>query len=471
MKKSEVGILGLVVTDGMGFRNFILSDFLSCSLKAFKKVIIYSALPKEVFTGLAEKNLEIIELPLYKESFFSWFFKKILEVVHLKNYQKDSYGKKENLKKSFLDFRSRRGWVIRLISALATFRGVSIVELYYQLQKRTFKNSPFVALYNNILQQGNPELLFFSHQRPAFLGPLCYSAEAMGIKTCSFIFSWDNISSKGNMATRFQSYLVWSSLMRDELHYFYPNTKNLKVLVTGTPQFELHTRREISMEKEEFHRKHLLNPALKTICYSCGDVSTSKNDPYYISLLARIIIEGKLGEKTNLLVRTSPAEDGARFKEVALAYPFVSWNFPNWELIRENHPEPWSQRVPKPVDLREHKALLENCDLNVNMCSTMGLDFMLFNKPVVNAVFGDGTNGLYNDQKYLKFLHYERVIRSGAVAVAKNEVELIREIRLSLNHPKARLKEQRKLLDLVTERAPQGTSLRVVQALKKIMNS
>lgn len=39
--------LGLVITDGVGFRNFILSDFLELAEKQFDEVVILSCLPKK----------------------------------------------------------------------------------------------------------------------------------------------------------------------------------------------------------------------------------------------------------------------------------------------------------------------------------------------------------------------------------------------------------------------------------------
>jgi hypothetical protein len=37
--------LGVVITDGVGFRNFIASDFLTEAEKTFDKVVIFSCLP------------------------------------------------------------------------------------------------------------------------------------------------------------------------------------------------------------------------------------------------------------------------------------------------------------------------------------------------------------------------------------------------------------------------------------------
>jgi hypothetical protein len=290
-------------------------------------------------------------------------------------------------------------------------------------------------------------------------------AKKLNIKTCSFIFSWDNLPSKGRMAAPFDSYVVWSDLMKEELHYFYPETKNIKVSVVGTPQFEPYVLDTYFVEKTSFEARFNINPNLKTICYSCGDVSTSKNDSLYVEVIAKAIDQRKI-EPVNFIVRTSPAEDGVRFSDIKEQYPAIIWNFPQWTLTRENHPEPWSQRVPESEDLRTLRSLLMYCDLNVNMCSTMGLDFMLFDKPVVNPVFGTPTNGLYNDGKYLKYGHYERVVAIGAVTIPRDEVALVNEINFSLENPLSRLEEQKALLKLQIGKPLKGTSQRIIAALK-----
>ena len=53
-------ILGLVITDGVGYRNFVLSDFLSKSRTQFDQVVIFSFIPKEVFDE--QNGVRIVEL-------------------------------------------------------------------------------------------------------------------------------------------------------------------------------------------------------------------------------------------------------------------------------------------------------------------------------------------------------------------------------------------------------------------------
>jgi hypothetical protein len=469
-KKSQ-HILGLVIVDGVGYRNFVLSDFINQSLNTFDEVIIFSGLPSESLGMQEQANVKIIELPVFQESGNTWIWRKAKEVAHMQLHKENFAGVNYNLEKNYPSTKSKRALITKMIFRITSkFHSEKWINRFYSNQIATFRNAYVTRLYIEILQKEKPDLLFFTHQRPPYLAALDYAAKKLGIETSSFIFSWDNLSSKGRMAAPFDSFLVWSELMKEELHHFYPSTKKLPVEVVGTPQFEPYVLDKYAGTIEEFQENFSINRLMKTICYSCGDVSTSKNDALYIEAIAEAIHNKEI-EDVNFIVRTSPAEDASRFHETREKYPFIIWNFPKWELTRENHPEPWSQRVPTPEDLRDLRMLLNFSDLGINMCSTMSLDFMLFDKPVINPVFGNENNGLYNDQKYLNYTHYEKVVKSGAVALAKNRKELLKAINFSLQNPQARLTEQKSLLKLQIGKPLEGTSERIAVTLKKIAST
>jgi CDP-glycerol glycerophosphotransferase (TagB/SpsB family) len=216
---------------------------------------------------------------------------------------------------------------------------------------------------------------------------------------------------------------------------------------------------------EEFYSKFSLNANLKTICYSCADVSIGSNDPIVITVIANGIRNNTIKSKAQLIVRTSPAEDDSRFKGIREEFPEIIWNVPKWILTRDNHAESWSQRIPSQEDIKDLRSLLEYVDLNINMCSTMSLDFMLFNKPVINTVFGNSENGLYDDQRFLNFDHYKKVVDSQAVTIAKNETELIDQINEALSDPKQRTAERKLMIDLQVSEPLEGTSKRIATNL------
>ncbi len=457
--------LGLIITDGVGFRNFILSDFLPEAEKKYNKIVIYSALPSSVYKEIRIENIEINELPVFQEPFKTWCWRKAKEVAHLRLH-KDFYGINDNYLANRSTGKSIRGKVIRLIYRITQkFHSEAFIKYLEKQQLRSVGKHPVTIRCIEFLKKDKPDLLFFTHQRPPYVVPMVFAAKKMEIKTNTFIFSWDNLASKGRMAANFTSYLVWSDLMKEELLYFYPGIKKEKIQVVGTPQFEPYIMPEYEKDSSSFFKKFELDPTRKTICYSCGDISTSKNDELYIGIIAGAIQNRKVLHSVNFLVRTSPAEEPDRFHDLKRKYPFIKWNFPDWYLSREDHPEAWSQRVPSKEDLKDLRSILNYCDLSINMCSTMSLDFMIFHKPVINPVFGNEGNGLYNDQRFLKFGHYKRVVDSGAVKIAKNEQQLIEAINFYLQHPEADTEERKELVRVQTGKPLEGTSKRIAMAL------
>jgi hypothetical protein len=424
--------LGLVITDGVGFRNFILSDFLENAKKSFDEVIILSCLPKDVYKPYT--NVRIIELDIFEETFKTWFFRKAKEVAHLKLHQKGNLGIQDNLKTNYSKFKTTRGYATRFIYKLTSLiHSERYIQQFQVLQNRTFSNHSVTKEYISILENESFNLLFFTHQRPPYIAPLVYAAQQLKLKTAAFIFSWDNLASKGRMASNFDYYLVWSDLMKQDLLQFYIALKDNQIEVVGTPQFVPYVMPQYKMSKEDFITEFGLDSRLKTICFSCGDISTSKNDEHYIETIANAIVEHEI-EQVNFIVRTSPAEDPGRFNALLVKFPFIKWHFPKWNQARSDHQESWSQRIPTPEDLKQLRALLEYSDLNINMLSTMSLDFMLFDKPVINPIFGNDGNGLYDDQRFLGYVHIQHLVNSQASKIVMDKDALISAISHYLNN-------------------------------------
>lgn len=418
--------LGIVITDGVGFRNFILSDFLKHAVLVFDEVVILSCLPKVVYK--THTNLRLIELDVFEEPFKTWFFRKAKEIAHLKLHQKGNLGIQDNLKSNDSKQKTTRGYATRFVYKLTTlFHSESNIQQFQKLQNKTFATHKITKDYQSILEKEQFSLLFFTHQRPPYIAPLVYAAQLQKLKTAAFIFSWDNLASKGRMASNFDYYLVWSDLMKQDLLQFYTSVTEMQIKIVGTPQFVPYVMSEYHMSKEDFISEFHLNPHLKTICFSCGDISTSKNDELYIETIAEAILENRIAS-VNFIVRTSPAEDPSRFKLLVEKYPFIKWHFPKWEQVRANHQESWSQRIPTLQDVKQLRGLLEYSDLNINMLSTMSLDFMLFDKPVINPIFGNETNSLYNDQRFLGYAHIEYLVNSKASKVVKTKEALLQAL-------------------------------------------
>lgn len=462
----------LVISDGVGFRNFILSDFLNHAARIWEEVLIVSFLPeREYQKWIDKKNIRVVEADVLVETSGLWFWRKISEVAHLQKFRNHNFGMEDNLIRTMPKGSGLRGILVRVIHLMTRFfHSENIIQFFSRRRMAILSKQQVTLDIKNVLRTENPDLIFFSHQRPPFIAPVLAAARELKIPTASFIFSWDNLSSKGRMAGIFDHYLVWSELMKSELLHFYPRVLPSQAFVVGTPQFEPYFLDRYHQSEDEFRSELGLESDVQLICFSCGDQSTSPNDPYYIEVLANAMVLGKVKGKVRLVVRTSPAESPERFKNLQAKYPNIIWNHPRWSLTRKDHQEEWSQRVPEYEDLVALRSLLSYSSIGINMASTMSLDFMIFDKPVINPFFGNGKNGLRDDRKYLHYGHFQKVVESGAVAICLNERELIHQVNFSLENPSARRNEQRKLLQLQIGKPIPETGLRMAKCLNDLIN-
>lgn len=457
--------LGVVITDGVGFRNFILSDFISEAKNNFDKVVIYSCIPTHAFEKY-RLNCKIVELDQINEKFVTWFFRKAKEVAHLQLHKKNNFGIQDNFNTNKTKVKNPRGYATRFIYRVtALLHSESWILRFNKLQQVSFKNNSVGKIFSQQLQEDKIDLLLFTHQRPPFIAPLIYQAEKLKIKTVSFIFSWDNLASKGRMAGNFDHYLVWSPLMQSDLLHFYQSVQPQQIDVVGTPQFEPYVLDRYKTNKNDFYKRYNLDETLPVILFTCND-SSSKNDPFYLELLAEYIASNKI--QANLIVRTSPADVPSRFLYLQEKYPFIKWNFPEWTLTRENHAEPWTQRVPEFDDVVHLKSVLQFSDVIINVLSTIILDGFLFDKPSICPVFGNAAKGFDDALKFLNYAHLQQVEESNAVTIVKEQADYLIAIEAVLKNPFAKINEQKKFVALEIGKPLEGTSKRIATILSNL---
>jgi hypothetical protein len=64
--------LGIVITDGVGFRNFFMSNFIEEVSKQFDAVVIYSGLPKSTYQNKLPSNIVIKNGDIHRIK-LTWF--------------------------------------------------------------------------------------------------------------------------------------------------------------------------------------------------------------------------------------------------------------------------------------------------------------------------------------------------------------------------------------------------------------
>ena len=257
--------------------------------------------------------------------------------------------------------------------------------------------------------------------------------------------------------------------MRRELLRYYPDVTRDRVHIVGTPQFDPYADRNLWQSREEFFRGFGGNPGLPLICYSGGDQGTCPEDQLHAAVLMDLVRSGKIRGPVQVLVRPAPVDDGTRYQAQRARYPEMIFAQPAWL-----HTEPgnWARCIPTAGDMRFLANLTRHADVNINVASTMTLDFAIHDRPVVNVAFDaghpppEGRPPLW--EYYYRFEHYRPVVEIGAARFARSPGELAEQTNAYLGDPGLDREQRRQFVQLEVG-APIGeSSARVAQVLAKL---
>ena len=438
----------LLVPDGVGIRNFVLGRFLD-DLSATADVHVFHVIPEELLAPYRDRchpSVRWYPLVPYRQTRTALSLQDSLGYAHM--YWANTMSMQRALGRPLKGPLRSQLFVraTRLAArALATPRAMKWLDaaLCSVVRRR-----PETAEYTELFQRIRPDVLFCSHQRPTSVLPAVLAARDLGIPTASFIFSWDNLSSKARIAAPFEQYLVWSDFMAGELKQYYPEISDRQIHVVGTPQFDPYADERLLWSREEFFRKIGADPDRPLICYSGGDAGTCPEDPKHVAALLQLIRDGQIRNNPQVLVRPVPVDDGARYASVRAQYPELLFAQPRWI---HTVPGNWARVIPTAEDIQFLVNLTEHCDMNVNLGSTMTLDFGIHDKPVVNTAFDMSDPPVFGMpvwEYYYKYEHFQPVLKFGASRVARSAGELAEFVNAYIQEPSLDREGRRRLVDL-----------------------
>ncbi|MFN3324114.1 MAG: hypothetical protein ACK5AZ_11510 [Bryobacteraceae bacterium] len=460
--------IALLIPDGVGARNFLIGGFLPeaasvCDLACFH--VVPDDLLCRYTNGLHDRVRwhPIVE---FRQSLLS------MTLQHTLGYAQMYWARTPAMQRALS--RPIRGSARMRTFTRATrvlgrlIAGPRRMRVVARLHVRTAGASREAVHYEQLLRQLRPGVVFCSHQRPSIVVPAVIAANRLGIPTATFIFSWDNLTSKGRISAPFTHYLVWGDQMRMELLHYYPDIDPARVHVVGTPQFEPYADETILLPRAEFFRRIGADPSRPLICYSGGDAGTCPEDPDHLRVLMEHIRSGRIRHRPQVFVRPSPVDDGTRYQRVIRQFPELIFRLPQWIHAT---PGDWSRVVPLPEDVTFLANLVRHSDLNVNLGSTMTIDFALNDKPVVNLAFDCAERPIFGMpvwEFYYGYDHFQPVIRFGASRFARSREQLAEHVNAYLDDPSLDREGRRRLVELEIG-VPIGRSCRrIVEVLQKI---
>lgn len=288
-----------------------------------------------------------------------------------------------------------------------------------------------------LLRQLRPGLLVSTYPVAPDEACLLLEAQRAGIPTVGQLLSWDNISAKGRFAAVPDYFAAWGPIMRDELQTYYGIGPE-RIVETGVAHFDRHVtgvsragiRQAVAALGLDPDRPHLFFGMMSPYFAPC--------EIEIVEWVARAVEADRFGPGTQLVIRPHPQNvqgymadttwlprlDALGSERVAIDYPILEDSSLMWNMNE--------------ADLPKLANLLAGCSLCLNSGSTLSIDAIAHDKPVVLTLF-DADRQLpwwQSARRGGDYVHLAKVIRSGGVRVARSFGELELAIRHAVADPK-----------------------------------
>jgi CDP-glycerol glycerophosphotransferase (TagB/SpsB family) len=241
------------------------------------------------------------------------------------------------------------------------------------------------------------------------------------------IHSWDALSTKGCLVMPIDSYLVWNQVMKNELITLH-GVLDGQITITGIPQFDVYAEPTPDARREEFLLEQGLDPAKKTVLFATSPGGLTPEEPEILSRLVSTLIREHSGS-VQLLVRVHQQDDVGRY--ASIKDQNVRFQVPG---VRKKNLE--DNRLMDQADLRSLRDTLLYSDVVVNTVSTITIDAVALNRPVINIAFDLTEKDFQRSvRRYFSWVHIQLIVRSGASKLADSFDSLVGLITRYLENP------------------------------------
>lgn len=442
-----------VVPDGVGIKNYLYSSIISKLSKKKNEIVILHNISSNAIKNIENLhgfNVSFKKIPGYEESVKQKFLRELISLLRI--YNNIKLTKNESLKDNWNPKKKGINYlfytIIEFLSVIFKNRYnfiLNIEKIYYKSIDSSSEN------HKLLLENIKPDVIFNTHQRSLIAVPIVAAAKKLGIKNVGAIYSWDNIP-KARLSVRTNEYVVWSKHMKNEMKIFYPEIKQDNIIITGTPQFEFYSDKELLISKELFFKKIGLDMYRKVVCFSGDDTRTSPFDPEYLEDLANSLMLFTENTRPQILLRRCPVDVSGRFQKIIKKHSTIIkeaapiWNFDkegdNWQLIYPNY-----------KDIALLVNTVYHSDVVINVGSTMAHDFAIFNKPAIYLNYNPVKSNKWNIETIYKFQHFRSMKNLNPVFWLNEKKDIIEVIKKALNSDLSsdEIKDAQRWLNIISE--------------------
>ena len=307
-----------------------------------------------------------------------------------------------------------------------------------QIQKRFTPD-----LYTDLFDRYNPDMVIANTPGWRIDRYLMHEAAARGIPNTAAIVGWDNPSSYAIPGAPTQHVTCWSEKQKDEL-VLGSDWQPENVNISGIPTYDGYIRGEWQISREDYFKRHQLDPERKLISYACSFETFSPNIQN-IEALAHMVTGNRFSSSSQLLVRLHP-------NHFMRDWPYIVAE--RQKIIQLEKELPHVHVVaPQSLggtlgyysgeDMDEKSSMMAYSDVFVTVYSTMVVETAIHGRPVVSACIDAPGGGWNIHRKFSLALSeignwptHQRFREAGAGRVALDETSLFETVNMYLQDEK-----------------------------------
>jgi hypothetical protein len=249
------------------------------------------------------------------------------------------------------------------------------------------------------------------------------------IETWIHLLSWDNISCKGHFPQLANKYIVWGDIMKEELIEYY-NIDPIFIFKCGVPHFDLYN--QISdLEVKNVMSNLGIHKEDSILLFAMSSPRFAPLEIEIVEQLAKKVSCNEFNSDCVLIIRPHP-------QNMTKSMGDMSWidrldNLNKYERVFVDYPQlnksnlAWSMRED---DMKRIAAFVKSSAIVINTCSTISIEGLLCNKPVILSAFDSNKHLKYwiSARRMIDYNHLDKLISLGGVTVAKNYEEFYKSI-------------------------------------------
>ena len=295
------------------------------------------------------------------------------------------------------------------------------------------------------------DTIFTTSYRSTQSKEFIYTAQNLGFNSWFLVNSWKDLYLGNFLPNNLTGLFVWSESMKKQYLHHMPYLKSNSIYVSGNPTFDYMLFSEITYSREYYAKKYSINPNADWLYYTMLPPGNLNDEIEIIRLIADALHKKYTSDEKIILLRRNPNHD---------IDDFIDANLPENVVLTDHYctyDKKTDMILQSPEGEVEWFDLVNHVSINISVPSTVTLEFLLREIPILNIGFGSKGEKDSRLDQYIHSEFYKPLFKRKDVVLNHSVNELI----INIDKVKS-VKEDNDL----SYRPKQGFALSIIEILK-----